>query len=167
MGLSGLGDLVLTAKGDLSRNRKVGLLLAQGQTLTQAVASLGHVAEGVYSARTVMQRANELGVDMPITAAVVALLDAGDIAGAKAYVTELASLANRYEIHDLTAHMAMNHIRRELIDRNMLEVMEPEWGMAERKVARVHNEQQFRIRSGFWGNKTSKDAIGVGVNYSF
>ena len=75
MGLSGLGDLVLTATGDLSRNRKVGLLLAQGQTLTQAVTSLGHVAEGVYSARTVMQRANELGVDMPITAAVVALLD--------------------------------------------------------------------------------------------
>ena len=75
MGLSGLGDLVLTATGDLSRNRKVGLLLAQGQTLAQAVASLGHVAEGVYSARTVMQRAQLLGVDMPITAAVVALLD--------------------------------------------------------------------------------------------
>jgi glycerol-3-phosphate dehydrogenase (NAD(P)+) len=75
MGLSGLGDLVLTATGDLSRNRKVGLLLAQGQTLNQAVASLGHVAEGVYSARTVMQRAQLLGVDMPITAAVVALLD--------------------------------------------------------------------------------------------
>lgn len=75
MGLSGLGDLVLTATGDLSRNRKVGLLLAQGQTLAQAVASLGHVAEGVYSARTVMQRAKLLGVDMPITAAVVALLD--------------------------------------------------------------------------------------------
>lgn len=75
MGLSGLGDLVLTATGDLSRNRKVGLLLAQGQTLAQAVSSLGHVAEGVYSARTVMQRAQQLGVDMPITAAVVALLD--------------------------------------------------------------------------------------------
>jgi glycerol-3-phosphate dehydrogenase (NAD(P)+) len=75
MGLSGLGDLVLTATGDLSRNRKVGLLLAQGQNLAQALASLGHVAEGVYSARTVMQRANQLGVDMPITAAVVALLD--------------------------------------------------------------------------------------------
>ena len=75
MGLSGLGDLVLTATGDLSRNRKVGLLLAQGLTLTQAVDSLGHVAEGVYSARTVLQRAQTLGVDMPITAAVVALLD--------------------------------------------------------------------------------------------
>lgn len=76
MGLSGLGDLVLTATGDLSRNRKVGLLLAQGQSLDQAVASLGHVAEGVYSARTVLQRARDLGVDMPITEAVVALLDA-------------------------------------------------------------------------------------------
>jgi len=75
MGLSGLGDLVLTATGDLSRNRKVGLLLAQGLTLAQAVESLGHVAEGVYSARTVHQRAQALGIEMPITAAVVALLD--------------------------------------------------------------------------------------------
>ena len=75
MGLSGLGDLVLTATGDLSRNRQVGLLLAQGLSLEQAVTSLGHVAEGVYSARTVWQRARGLGVDMPITEAVVALLD--------------------------------------------------------------------------------------------
>ncbi len=77
MGLSGLGDLVLTATGDLSRNRKVGQLLAQGMNLQQAVDSLGHVAEGVYSARTVAQRARSLGVDMPITDAVVALLDGG------------------------------------------------------------------------------------------
>lgn len=75
MGLSGLGDLVLTATGDLSRNRRVGLLLAEGRTLAQAVASLGHVAEGVYCARTVAQRAHHLGVEMPITQAVVALLD--------------------------------------------------------------------------------------------
>ena len=75
MGLSGMGDLVLTATGDLSRNRRVGLLLAEGKTLQQAVESLGHVAEGVYSARTVAQRARVLGVDMPITEAVVALLD--------------------------------------------------------------------------------------------
>lgn len=74
-GLSGLGDLVLTATGDLSRNRKVGLLLAQGKTLTEAVKSLGHVAEGVYCARTVVQRAAGLGVDMPIAQGVVALLD--------------------------------------------------------------------------------------------
>ncbi|MDR3452930.1 MAG: NAD(P)-dependent glycerol-3-phosphate dehydrogenase [Rhodoferax sp.] len=75
MGLSGLGDLVLTATGDLSRNRRVGLLLAQGRTLKQAVDSLGHVAEGVYCARTVVQRAALLGVDMPISQGVVALLD--------------------------------------------------------------------------------------------
>lgn len=75
MGLSGLGDLVLTATGDLSRNRQVGLALAGGQTLQQAVAALGHVAEGVYSARTVLQRARAADVQMPITQAVVALLD--------------------------------------------------------------------------------------------
>ena len=75
MGLSGLGDLVLTATGDLSRNRKIGLLLAQGKTLRQSIDSLGHVAEGVHCARAVLQRAQSLGVDMPITGAVVALLD--------------------------------------------------------------------------------------------
>jgi glycerol-3-phosphate dehydrogenase (NAD(P)+) len=74
-GLSGLGDLVLTATGDLSRNRKVGLLLAQDKTLSEVLASLGHVAEGVYCARTVVQRAARLGVDMPIAQSVVALLD--------------------------------------------------------------------------------------------
>jgi glycerol-3-phosphate dehydrogenase (NAD(P)+) len=83
MGLSGLGDLVLTSTGDLSRNRKVGLLLAQGMDLQQAVQSLGHVAEGVYSARTVVQRAKALGVDMPISQAVVALLD-GELKPAQA-----------------------------------------------------------------------------------
>jgi glycerol-3-phosphate dehydrogenase (NAD(P)+) len=75
MGLSGLGDLVLTATGDLSRNRRVGLLLAQGMSLQQAVDSLGHVAEGVYCARTVVERAARLGVEMPIAGAVVDLLD--------------------------------------------------------------------------------------------
>lgn len=89
-GLSGLGDLVLTATGDLSRNRQVGLLLAQGQTLAQAVASLGHVAEGVYCARTVVQRAQGLGVDMPIASAVVALLD-GQVSPSKV----VASLMGR------------------------------------------------------------------------
>jgi glycerol-3-phosphate dehydrogenase (NAD(P)+) len=83
MGLSGLGDLVLTATGDLSRNRKIGLALASGQTLQQAVDSLGHVAEGVYCARTVVQRAAALGIDMPISKAVVALLD-GEITAKEA-----------------------------------------------------------------------------------
>lgn len=75
MGLSGMGDLVLTATGDLSRNRRVGLLLAQGLTAQQAVETLGHVAEGVYCARTVLARAEALHIDMPITRCVVALLD--------------------------------------------------------------------------------------------
>lgn len=86
MGLSGLGDLVLTATGDLSRNRQVGLLLAQGKSLAEAVDSLGHVAEGVYSARTVVQRAQALGVDMPISETVVALLD-GKLSATQAVAT--------------------------------------------------------------------------------
>ncbi|MEY4754870.1 MAG: hypothetical protein RJA44_2545 [Pseudomonadota bacterium] len=75
MGLSGLGDLVLTATGDLSRNRQVGLRLASGRPLARILEELGHVAEGVYSAHTVLARAEALGVEMPITRNVVALLD--------------------------------------------------------------------------------------------
>ena len=75
MGLSGIGDLVLTATGDLSRNRRVGLALAQGQALADILHDLGHVAEGVYSAPTVLARASLKGVEMPITEAVVAVLD--------------------------------------------------------------------------------------------
>ena len=75
MGLSGLGDVVLTTTGDLSRNRRVGMALASGMTLAQAVDSLGHVAEGVYTARTAVRRAQALGVEMPIAEAVVALLE--------------------------------------------------------------------------------------------
>ena len=74
MGLSGLGDLVLTATGDLSRNRRVGLLLAQGRSVAEATASLGHVAEGVLCAHAVVARAQRLGVAMPIARAVVELL---------------------------------------------------------------------------------------------
>lgn len=74
MGLSGLGDLVLTATGDLSRNRQVGMALAQGKNLPDILQALGHVAEGVYTAHTVVQRAQQLGVDMPIAQAVVAVL---------------------------------------------------------------------------------------------
>jgi glycerol-3-phosphate dehydrogenase (NAD(P)+) len=74
MGLSGLGDLVLTTTGELSRNRRVGLRLAQGLALPQILAELGHVAEGVLSAATVLQRARSLQVSMPITEAVVGVL---------------------------------------------------------------------------------------------
>ena len=76
MGLSGLGDLVLTATGDLSRNRTVGRLLAHGLPLEKILADLGHVAEGVGTAPMVLRRAEALGVDMPITRAVVAVLEA-------------------------------------------------------------------------------------------
>jgi glycerol-3-phosphate dehydrogenase (NAD(P)+) len=75
MGLSGLGDLVLTATGDLSRNRRVGLLLAAGKALPAILRELGHVAEGVYSATTVVQRARTLGVEMPIAEAVLDVLE--------------------------------------------------------------------------------------------
>lgn len=75
MGLSGLGDLVLTATGALSRNRQVGLLLAQGQALPDVLAALGHVSEGVYSAATILARARALPVDMPIAEAVVDVLE--------------------------------------------------------------------------------------------
>jgi glycerol-3-phosphate dehydrogenase (NAD(P)+) len=74
MGLSGLGDLVLTATGDLSRNRKVGLMLARGQDLSAILNDLGHVAEGVKTAQMVWQRAQALRIEMPITHAVVRVL---------------------------------------------------------------------------------------------
>lgn len=75
MGLSGLGDLVLTATGDLSRNRSVGRLLAEGLSLPTILADLGHVAEGVGTAPMVLRRAQALGVGMPITQAVVQVLE--------------------------------------------------------------------------------------------
>ena len=75
MGLSGLGDLVLTATGELSRNRKVGLLLAQGTPLPQILRELGHVAEGVYSAAMVLRRARSRQIEMPITESVVGVIE--------------------------------------------------------------------------------------------
>ncbi|NYH97737.1 NAD(P)H-dependent glycerol-3-phosphate dehydrogenase [Cupriavidus plantarum] len=77
MGLAGVGDLILTATGDLSRNRKVGMQLASGKTLTQILADLGHVAEGVRCAQAVNSLAARHGVDMPITRAVCAVLFEG------------------------------------------------------------------------------------------
>ncbi|MEP7157632.1 MAG: NAD(P)H-dependent glycerol-3-phosphate dehydrogenase [Betaproteobacteria bacterium] len=74
MGLTGLGDLVLTATGNLSRNRTVGIKLAEGRSLDAILAELGHVSEGVNSAQTTLQRAKMHSVDMPITEAVNAVL---------------------------------------------------------------------------------------------
>lgn len=67
MGLAGAGDLILTCTGQYSRNREVGLQLATGKALEEILKGLGHVAEGVNTAREVMRRADQIGVDMPIT----------------------------------------------------------------------------------------------------
>ena len=75
MGLAGMGDLILTCTGDLSRNRRVGLALAENKSLPQILEELGHVAEGVYTAREVDQLARQYGVEMPICSAVAAVLD--------------------------------------------------------------------------------------------
>jgi len=67
MGLAGAGDLILTCTGQYSRNREVGLQLASGKSLEDILHGLGHVAEGVNTAREVMRLANSMGIDMPIT----------------------------------------------------------------------------------------------------
>ena len=95
MGLAGMGDLILTCTGELSRNRRVGLLLAEGRTLPEISRELGHVAEGVPAAREVARRAAELGIEMPITREVVAVLD-GRITP-RAAVEELMARNPRHE----------------------------------------------------------------------
>lgn len=74
MGLTGMGDLILTCTGDLSRNRMVGKKLAQGLSLEKILRELGHTAEGVVSAREVHRLARNLNVEMPITQAVCRVL---------------------------------------------------------------------------------------------
>lgn len=75
MGLSGVGDLILTCTGDLSRNRQVGLRLAAGGGLEGILRDLNHIAEGVTTAREVRRLAHRLKVDMPITETVCRMLD--------------------------------------------------------------------------------------------
>jgi glycerol-3-phosphate dehydrogenase (NAD(P)+) len=74
MGLTGVGDLILTCTGNLSRNRKVGLALAEGKSLETIIQELGHVAEGVRCAQAVKALAFELNIEMPITEAVAGVL---------------------------------------------------------------------------------------------
>lgn len=83
MGLAGMGDLILTCTGDLSRNRQVGLALAAGKRLADILAELGHVAEGVSTAREAAQLSRSLGIVMPICVGVDALLN-GDISATDA-----------------------------------------------------------------------------------
>jgi len=82
MGLAGMGDLILTCTGDLSRNRRVGLALARGEAVAQVQAGLGHVAEGVFTAGEVQRRARACGIDMPITDAVCRVIEAPGSAAA-------------------------------------------------------------------------------------
>ncbi len=78
MGLTGVGDLILTCTGNLSRNRSVGLALAKGKTLDTIVTELGHVAEGVLCVRAVCSLAEKMGIDMPISNAVASVLFNGE-----------------------------------------------------------------------------------------
>ncbi len=96
-GLSGAGDLILTCTGDLSRNRQVGMLLAQQHALPDILRQLGHVAEGVYTVREVHRLAQRLQVDMPICAAVHGVLYEG-VPAAKA-VEALLGRAPQDEFH--------------------------------------------------------------------
>jgi glycerol-3-phosphate dehydrogenase (NAD(P)+) len=96
-GLSGLGDLILTCTGDLSRNRKVGVSLAQNQGLEQILSQLGHVAEGVYTAREVHHLAQKLDVEMPISEAVYRVIY--EQKPATEMVTELLSRAPNLELN--------------------------------------------------------------------
>ena len=76
-GLAGTGDLVLTCTGEYSRNREVGLRLAQGRTINEILDGLGHVAEGVFTAKEVINRGTLLGIEMPITFQVSQVIHGG------------------------------------------------------------------------------------------
>ena len=96
MGLAGIGDLTLTCTGDLSRNRNVGMKLAQGVPLDEVLSGLGHVAEGVHTARAVDRLARGLGIEMPITRAVCRVLD--ENVAARAAVEELLRRDPKHEL---------------------------------------------------------------------
>lgn len=95
MGLAGMGDLILTCTGDLSRNRRVGLALAEGKTLDDILRDLGHVAEGVSTAREVTRLAQRVGTEMPICSAINAVLHKGQ--AAREVVEQLLSRDPRHE----------------------------------------------------------------------
>jgi glycerol-3-phosphate dehydrogenase (NAD(P)+) len=94
-GLAGLGDLVLTCTGELSRNRTVGFELGRGRTLPDVLAGLGHVAEGVRTAKSAYDLGRRVGVEMPITTEVYQVLYEGK--SPKQAVSDLLARANRPE----------------------------------------------------------------------
>jgi glycerol-3-phosphate dehydrogenase (NAD(P)+) len=95
LGLTGVGDLILTCTGELSRNRRIGMMLGRGVALEAALREIGHVAEGVRSAPAVVARARALGIDMPVSEAVCGLLEAR--LGARAAVERLLARDPRTE----------------------------------------------------------------------
>ena len=95
-GLAGMGDLVLTCTGNLSRNRRVGLALGQGRTLEDILGELGEVAEGVTTAASARELGQRTGVEMPITEQVYAMLYEGQPA-ARA-LTELMGRSRKQEL---------------------------------------------------------------------
>jgi len=95
-GLAGMGDLVLTCTGDLSRNRQVGLALGQGKTLEEHLADMNQVAEGVRTTRSVYELSRQLGVDMPIVEQVYRILYEGK--SPKVAVVDLMQRAPKQEL---------------------------------------------------------------------
>ena len=83
LGLSGMGDLLLTCTGDLSRNRRVGIALGQGRELETILTEMGEVAEGVQTTRAACRLADRIAVDLPITAMVRQVID-GELTPAEA-----------------------------------------------------------------------------------
>ena len=96
MGLAGVGDLILTSTGDLSRNRRVGLMLAEGRSLQDILSKLGHVAEGVHTAQSVLRLGEKLKIEMPITKAVCSILEGN--ASARSVVEVLLNREQKSEI---------------------------------------------------------------------
>lgn len=96
MGLAGVGDLVLTCTGDLSRNRRVGLALGSGRSLAEVLAELGQVAEGVVTARSAWELGQRVGVEMPITEQVYQIVHAN-----KPAADALEDLLGRRRKHEL------------------------------------------------------------------
>ena len=74
LGLAGVGDLILTCTSDLSRNYRVGFAIGQGKSIEQAVADIGQVAEGVNTLKIIKQKADALGVYMPLVSALYGVL---------------------------------------------------------------------------------------------
>jgi glycerol-3-phosphate dehydrogenase (NAD(P)+) len=98
-GLAGMGDLVLTCTGELSRNRTVGLGLGRGQSLTEVLAGMNQVAEGVRTAKSVHDLAHKTGTDMPLHEAVYQILYEG--LAPKAALQSLTSreLKSEFQLH--------------------------------------------------------------------